>query len=255
VKVTSSILCGDNAQLLRKLAANSVQLTVTSPPYDSLRTYKGYSWNFEAVAKELWRVTRPGGVVVWVVGDQTKNGSESGTSFRQALYFKEIGFNLHDTMIYEKNSYMPLTHNRYEQAWEFMFVFSKKSPSVFNPIKVPCATVGSYRNRGGAKHYEASHSERRREEKTPVNAEKYHSNVFVYDVGKNEKTAHNAPFPEALARDHIASWSNPRDLVLDPFIGSGTTGKMAKLLGRNFVGFDISEEYCKLARERIRNAK
>ena len=119
-----------------------VDLTVTSPPYDNLRTYNGYSFDFEAVAKELYRVTKQGGVVVWVVGDATIKGSESGTSFRQALFFKEIGFNLHDTMIYAKNNPIPLNHNRYEQQFEYMFVFSKGKPNTFNAIKVRTKTGG-----------------------------------------------------------------------------------------------------------------
>ena len=123
---------------MTKMPDNFVDLTVTSPPYDSLRVYNGYSFDFEAVAKELFRVTKQGGIVVWVVADATTKGSETGTSFRHALFFKEIGFNLHDTMIYAKNSYMPLTHNRYEQAWEYMFVLSKGRPSTFRPIMVAC---------------------------------------------------------------------------------------------------------------------
>ena len=148
---------------MARMPDNFVNLTVTSPPYDNLRTYNGYSFDFEAVAKELYRVTKSGGVVVWVVGDATIKGSETGTSFKQALYFKEIGFNLHDTMIYAKNSYMPLTHNRYEQAWEYMFVFSKGRPSTFHPIMIDCITAGTKRNRGGSKAKETSYAERLRE--------------------------------------------------------------------------------------------
>ena len=135
-----SVVTGNSAEVLATLPSNHVQLTVTSPPYDNLREYKGYSFPFEKIAEQLYRVTDQGGVVVWVVGDATVAGSESGTSFRQALYFKECGFNLHDTMIYEKINYVPLTHNRYEQAWEFMFIFSKGKPSSFNPIRIPKRT-------------------------------------------------------------------------------------------------------------------
>lgn len=228
-----------------------IDLTVTSPPYDNLRAYNGYSFDFEAVAKELFRVTKQGGVVVWVVGDATIKGSETGTSFIQALYFKEIGFNLHDTMIYAKNSYMPLTHNRYEQSWEYMFAFSKGKPNTFNAIMVDCLTAGTKRSRGGSKAKESSYAERRRDEKTEVNTKKQHPNIFYYDVGKGDKTEHNAPFPEQLANDHILSWSNEGDTVYDPFMGSGTTAKMAILNNRNFVGSEISEEYCEIAEKRI----
>lgn len=239
---------------MARMPDSFIDLTVTSPPYDNLRTYNGYSFDFEAVAKELFRVTKQGGVVVWVVGDATIKGSETGTSFRQALFFKEIGFNLHDTMIYAKNSYMPLTHNRYEQSWEYMFVFSKGKPAVFNPIMIDCLTVGTKRNRGGSKAKEGSYAERLREEKTVVNAEKQHPNIFYYDVGKGDKTEHNAPFPEQLANDHIISWSNEGDLVYDPFMGSGTTAKMAILNKRNWIGSEISENYCRIIERRITTA-
>ena len=250
-----TLLHGDCLQVLSDMQSDSIDLTVTSPPYDNLRTYNGFTFDFEGIARELYRVTKPGGVVVWVVGDATIKGSETGTSFRQALYFKDVcGFRLHDTMIYAKNSYMPLTHNRYEQAFEYMLVLSKGKPSRWNPIMVPCATAGTKRQRGGSKQREAGYAERRREGSTTVAELKQAANVFAYDVGKNDKTAHNAPFPEQLAADHIASWSNPGDVVLDPFMGSGTTGKMALLAGRQFIGIDISSEYVELARERIAKA-
>ncbi|HPC09704.1 MAG TPA: site-specific DNA-methyltransferase [archaeon] len=242
-------------ETMKRMEDNFVDLTVTSPPYDNLRQYNGYSFDFENVAKELFRVTKQGGVVVWVVGDATVKGSESGTSFKQALYFKEIGFNLHDTMIYAKNSYMPLTHNRYEQQFEYMFVLSKGKPKTFNPIMIPSLTAGTKRNRGSSKANEKTYAERLREEKTTVNSEKQKPNIWFYDVGKNDKTKHNAPFPEQLAQDHILSWSNENDLVYDPFMGSGTTAKMSILNNRNWVGSEISSEYCKIIEERVKKAR
>jgi len=245
------IYCGDNVKVMQDIPDESIDLTVTSPPYDKLRIYQGYSFDFARVAQELYRITKKGGVVVWVVGDATIKGSESGTSFRQALHFKEIGFNLHDTMIYAKNSYMPLTHNRYEQAFDYMFAFSKGKPNIFNAIKIPSVTAGTTRNRGGSKAKEVTYSERVRNEKTVVSTTKQHPNIFYYDVGKNDKTEHNAPFPERLANDHILSWSNEGDIVLDPFNGSGTTTKMAKKNNRKFIGIDISQQYCDNAMARL----
>ena len=239
-------------ETMAKMPDNFIDLTVTSPPYDNLREYKGYSFAFEEIAKELFRITKQGGVVVWVVNDSTKNGSESLTSFKQSLYFKEIGFNVHDTMIYAKNSYMPLTHNRYEQQFEYMFVFSKGKPETFNPIMIPSLTAGTKRNRGGSKANETTYAERLREEKTTVNSEKQKPNIWFYDVGKNDKTKHNAPFPEQLAQDHIISWSKENDLIYDPFMGSGTTAKMAILNNRKYIGSEISEEYCKIIETRIK---
>jgi DNA modification methylase len=249
------LLQGDCLELMRDLPDGSIDLTVTSPPYDNLRTYEdSLDWNesiWKQVLEQLYRVMKEGGVVVWVVGDATIKGSETGTSLKQALYAKEVGFNLHDTMIYRKNSYMPLTHNRYEQAWEYMFVLSKGRPKAWNPIMVPCETAGTKRNRGGSKMMEATYAERRRDERTTVSETKQAANVFTYDVGKNEKTEHNAPFPLALPRDHILSWSNEGDTVLDPFLGSGTTGVACKNLNRNFIGIEKVDKYFEIAKERI----
>lgn len=248
----NKIYCESNLETMAKMPDKFVDLVVTSPPYDGLRTYNGYSFPFEDIAKELYRITKQGGVLVWVVGDETKDGSESGTSFKQALYFMECGFLLHDTMIYAKNSYMPLTHNRYEQQFEYMFVFSKGKPKTFNPIKIPTLTGGTIRNRKGTKANETTYAERPRDVKTTVNTEKQKPNIWFYDVGKNDKTKHNAPFPEQLANDHIISWSNDGDLVYDPFMGSGTTAKMAMLNNRNYIGSEISKEYCEIAEQRLK---
>ena len=227
-----------------------VDLTVTSPPYDNLRTYNGYTFDFEGIAKELFRITKKGGVVVWVVGDATVKGSESGTSFRQALYFKEIGFNLHDTMIYRKINYIPLTHNRYEQEFEYMFVFSKGKPKTFKPIMVECKTKGSKTK--GRTFYQTNN------QNTPTKGHKndavkdYKQKGNVWEVSTNSGTkGHPAQFPEQLPNDHIISWTNENDLVYDPFMGSGTTAKMAILNKRNWIGSEISKEYYEIAEKRI----
>jgi len=252
---TDTIICGDNVQTLATFPDESIDLTVTSPPYDNLRTYNGFTWDFEALARQLYRVTKQGGVVVWVVGDATVNGSETGTSFRQALYFMECGFNLHDTMIY-RTTKPPLTHNRYEQEFEYMFVFSKDAPKTFNPIKALKDWIDSRkvklvrRERDGSWDVGAAGKSKH----------KICGNVWNINTGgfhtSQDKIAfeHPAIFPEALARDHILSWSNPGDIVLDPFIGSGTTAKMAKESGRHWIGIDISDEYCKLAEKRVKGA-
>ena len=247
---------GDCLEVMKDIPDGSIDLTVTSPPYDNLRTYNGNieQWSFEkfqGIAKELYRVTKQGGVVVWVVGDATMNGSESGTSFKQALYFMSIGFNLHDTMIYRKLNPIPLTHNRYEQAFEYMFILSKGKPNTFNPIKIPCKTAGTVYNIKRPKAISEA-SKRDRDEIMTTNNTKYKDNIFEYCVGKKQGTqTHPAPFPEDLANDHIISWSNEGDVVLDPFMGSGTTGKMALLNNRNFIGIELDEEYFEIAKKRI----
>ena len=249
---------GDCITEMRKMESNIIDLTVTSPPYDNLRTYAGtLDWNFEIfqqVAQELYRITKDGGVVVWVVGDATIKGSETGTSFKQALYFKEIGFNLHDTMIYQKSNYMPLTHNRYEQAFEYMFVLSKGKPKTFGPIMKNNKTTGE--NRKGT-HRQDGDDLKVKNSLKPVKSKSQKSNIWLYSVGKGGSTndaiafKHSAIFPEQLANDHIISWSNENDLVFDPFMGSGTTGKMAKLNNRRFIGIEKVPEYFEIAKKRI----
>jgi site-specific DNA-methyltransferase (adenine-specific) len=264
----------DNVEGMKQLDEKSIDLTVTSPPYDNLRVYKGFSWDFEGVARQLFRVTKDGGVVVWVVGDATINGTETGTSFKQALYFKEVGFNLHDTMIYQKE-FCPFPANvRYNQQFEFMFVFSKGKVKTFNPLKESKSEkevekilkgqikVGSksYRNKNGTTDRADSDDRMlKRLEKSVQSTEKTMGNVWKinagYMVGSKDKIAfdHPATFPEELAEKHILSWSNEGDIVLDPFMGSGTTAKMAKLNNRNYIGFDISQEYCDIAEKRLEN--
>ena len=250
---------GDCLEVLKTFEDNSIDLTVTSPPYDNLRTYGGVidGWSFEkfqGIAKELYRVTKEGGVVVWVVADATIKGSETGTSFKQALYFMECGFNLHDTMIWQKASYVPLTHNRYEQEFEYMFVFSKGKPKTFNPIKVKCKYAGTT-TWGDSSFHKTNESGLIKVGKKVINDTKIKGNVFLYDTAKasrkGEYGGHPAPFPKALANDHILSWSNEGDIVLDPFMGSGTTGIVANKLGRHYVGIELNPEYVEMAERRI----
>ena len=240
---------------LKQLDDESIDLTVTSPPYDDLRKYNN-NFDFENIATELYRVTKDGGIVVWVVADKTKNGSETGTSFKQALFFKDIGFNLHDTMIYMSDK-PPLTHNRYEQKFEYMFVFSKGKPKTFNPIMEECKYAGSDKKARTFRHTGDELQETHIKNK--VNKEKIKGNVWYFSTGYNKSTKdiiafkHPAIFPEQLANDHIISWSNEGDTVLDIFSGSGTTAKMAKLNNRNYIGFEISKEYCDIAEERLKS--
>ena len=252
-EMINTVITGDCLEVMKDIPDNSIDLVVTSPPYDNLRAYKGYVFDFSNIAKELYRVTKQGGVLVWVVGDATVDGSETGTSFRQALYFKQMGFNLHDTMIFKKANPIPLTHNRYEQAFEYMFVFSKDRPKTFNPICDRTLTSGSYthrRNTGRVK--EASTGNR--EETTVTKETKYKINIWEYVLGSvaGETGHHPAPFSEKLAEDHIVSWSNPNDIVMDIFSGSGTTCKMARKNERRYIGIDVSEEYNQIAKERLR---
>lgn len=251
--MTSQLYCGDCAKVMQTLDDGCIDLTVTSPPYDTLREYHGYVFDFEAIAQQLYRVTKPGGVVVWVVGDATINGSETGTSFRQALYFMGLGFNLHDTMIYQMGGTGAKGSNKaYWQAFEYMFVFSKGEPNTVIRIadrkNISIGLLGRGRYRAGGND----------EKPHKTNSIGIRDNIWRYLVGfmdGSDKTDHPAPFPEALARDHILSWSNRGDTVLDPMCGSGTTGKMAVKYERNFIGIDISSEYLTIAERRIHDAE
>lgn len=235
----NEIYVEDCLKTLKRMPNNFIQATITSPPYDDLRVYNGFSFDFESIAKELHRVTKEDGVVVWVVGDATKNGSESGTSFRQVLFFMELGFKLHDTMIYEKNSPAypaQKNSNRYTQIFEYMFIFSKDKPKASLICDKPNKWAGFKDFSGKLKN--------------PVPQFSPRNNIWKYVTSFNG-VKHPAPFPEALANDHILTWTEPGDLVYDPFLGSGTTAKMSLLNGRNFIGSEISEEYAELARNRI----
>jgi DNA modification methylase len=250
-----NIYCTDCVKWMQQQKEGLFDLTVTSPPYDDLRNYNGYNFDFEGIAEGLYKVTKEGGIVVWVVGDKIKNGNKSLTSFAQALYFQKIGFNVHDVMIYEKKNTPFMRSNAYTNSFEFMFVFSKGKPNVFNPLKTKTKRSGlePLPFNKGADGINKKVVKELKEEKTLTN-------IWSYAVGlggsTNDKIAfkHPAVFPEKLAQDHILSWSNSGDLIFDPMCGSGTTCKMAALNNRNFVGVDISKEYCEIARKRLKGA-
>lgn len=256
-----TIYHGNNVDVLAGFPDACIDLTVTSPPYDNLRQYNGYVFDFEGVAKQLYRVTKPGGVVVWVVGDEVVNGGETGESFRQALGFMAQGFNLHDTMIYAKNGPAHPDVLRYHQVFEFMFIFSKGKPKAVNLLAdrknkwAGHSNFGTRTNRGKDGTIGGSTREGRtvKDYGTRWNIWEI-NNGYGYSADEDYAYQHPAVFPESLARDHILSWSNPGDIVLDPFVGSGTTCKMAKETGRRWIGIDISAEYCKLAERRVAGA-
>ena len=257
--MTNRLIQGSCIEKLKEIPDSNVNLTVTSPPYDNIRSYKNISWNqnlWENCIKELFRVTIDSGVVVWVVNDQTKNGSESGTSFKQALYFIKCGFRLHDTMIFAKNNPLPLKHKRYTQSFEYMFVFCKGKIKTFNPIKIKCKYAGA-KGFGNRTIYEKLNGVDKlivKKSNENIQETKIKDNIWYYTVGSLLKnpTKHPAVFPYQLAYDHIFSWSNKGDTVLDPFMGSGTTGIACKYLKRNFIGIELSQEYFKKAEHQIK---
>jgi len=243
-----------NLDTMKRMSDNFVDLTVTSPPYDGLRTYNGYSFPFENIAKELFRVTKEGGVVVWVVSDGTIEGEESGTSFKQALYFKECGFKLYDTMIYHRQAGNPPT-NKYWQNFEYMFILTKGTPKSVNILR---DRKNKYLKMGGDNVRQKDGSLKKGDRGgIQFNENGIRENIWYYAVGKNcssiDEVAfeHPAIFPEKLAEDHILSWSNENDIVYDCFGGSGTVAKMAHKWKRNWILSEISSEYVKIAEKRI----
>jgi len=254
----TNLMQGDCLNHMREIPHNSVDLTVTSPPYDNLRTYNGNNdlWNevvWKEVIKNLYLRTKPGGVVVWVVGDATVKGSETGTSFKQALWAMECGFNLHDTMIWNKGGFSAVgsLSSRYAPVFEYMFVWSKGKPKTFNPIKDRKNKHGGKKASGTIRQIDGSTKPMSK----VMDINEYGQRFNIWDQSPHrQKGGHPAPFPLSLAEDHIKSWSNVGDLVLDPFMGSGTTGIAAKNLNRDFIGIELDEEYFRIAQERIANA-
>jgi site-specific DNA-methyltransferase (adenine-specific) len=252
----NQIICGDNCDVLGTFPRECIDLVVTSPPYDDLRTYGGHSWDFYGVAWQLKRVLKPGGVIVWVVADAVNKG-KSLASWDQVRHFSDLELDVWDVMTYEKGSFLQPTKNvrRYIQLAEYMFVLSKGVPYRWNPIcDVPNLLAGErhkiYANNAGREGMGEG-------KEITINEFRRRSNVWKYTTGLHHSTSdaiafdHPAIFPEALARDHILSWSNEGDIVLDPFNGSGTTTKMAREMGRQYIGIEVNPDYCEIARKRL----
>lgn len=253
-----TIVCGSCEELMRDIPSCYVDLTVTSPPYDNLRNYNGYSVDFEKTISELYRITKDGGHVVWITSDETVNGSESGTSFRNALRFMKTGFLLNDTMIWSKPTFTSVgaLKYRYPQTFEYMFVFTKGKSGIFNPIK-DRKNISAHRKI----HVTIREKDGSMRKKSNIGKRcgEYGIRFNVWNMpsvcSKKERTGHPAQFPIRLAQDHILSWSNEGDVVFDPFVGSGTTAIAAIRTRRHYIGFDISEQYCDLANQRIEKEK
>lgn len=260
----NEVICADSSQFLCKIPSNSIDLIITSPPYDDLRTYTGkLSWNFEKfqlIADQIYRIVCQGGVVVWVVGDSIKNGNKSLNSYRQALYFQSIGFNVYDVIIYEKAGSGPPHKKRYFNSFEYMFVFSKGIPKTINLLRDKPNKWAGYTTFSEVSRRERDGTITKKGKKV-INEYGVRTNIWKYNNGKGFSTKdqiayeHPAIFPEKLVEDHILSWSNIGDIVLDPFAGSGTTGKVAKQLLRRWILIEAIEEYCNIAKDRLYEKK
>jgi DNA modification methylase len=253
-KFINRVICGECISVMKDIPDKSIDMVLTSPPYDNLRDYNGYTFDFEGIARELYRVLKDGGVCVWIVGDATIKGSETGTSFKQALYFKEIGFNLHDTMIWSKQTFTATgaLKTRYAQTFEYMFVLAKGKIKTFNPIK-------DRKNKSYGKKIHGSVTQKDGNMKLvstngnliPEFGQRFNVWNVNTEVSNSLRCGHPAPFPEKLAEDHILSWTNEGDTILDPMAGSGTTLKMAKKNNRNYIGIEISPEYIDIINKRL----
>lgn len=259
-KIKNKIINACSDQYLKEIPDNCIDMVVTSPPYDDLRDYEGkVTWNFDVfkdIANELYRIVKEGGVIVWVVGDKTSDGNKSLTSYKHALYFQEIGFNIYDVIIYEKTGSGPPHPNRYFNSFEYMFVISKGKPKTINLLKDKPNKWAGHSTYGEVTRREKDGTLTNKGKKV-VNEFGIRTNIWKYANGKGYSTKdeiaydHPAIFPEKLVEDHIISWSNPGDIVLDPFGGSGTTGKIAKKLQREWILIEAVEEYCEIAKKRI----
>jgi site-specific DNA-methyltransferase (adenine-specific) len=251
----NQVIQGDCVSVMSSFPTESIDLVVTSPPYGDIRSYQGFTFDYKKIAAELFRIIKIGGVIVWIVADQTVNGDESGESFRQALYFKELGFRLHDTMIYDKGKVIFPDANRYHPCFEYMFIFSKGAPKTVNLLK---DRKNKWSESWGKRSYRQKDGTLVK--KDVINLKEYGTrfniwrvpNGYMHTTKDEYAFEHPAMFPEQLAADHIKSWSNEGDVVLDPMCGSGTTCKMAQMLKRNFIGIEVAPEYVKITEQRIR---
>lgn len=236
----NKIYCESNVETMSKMPDEFVDLTITSPPYDNLRDYNS-EFDIDIIAKELYRITKDGGVVIWNVFDASINGSRTGTSLKQCLKFQDVGFNIHDYMIYEKNSIAfpsKQTSNRYSSIFEFIFVLSKGVPKTTKLI------VDKRNKYAGCSSYDGKVKE--------VAEFSPRTTIWKYSTSMNDKTKHPAVMPEKMVGDLLWTWSKENDIIYDPFMGSGTTAKMAHIYKRNWIGSEISNEYCKIASKRLK---
>ena len=244
---------GDCRDILPTLG--KVDAVVTSPPYDDLRTY-GDAFNGVdclQVISLLAPQIAEGGVIMWNVADATKNGSETGTSFRQALHAMQCGLNLHDTMIYIKENVNFPESVRYFSGFEYMFMFSNGRPKTFNPIKDRRNKWAGTAMHGTDRQPDGSLKQISGKGKI-VEAQGMRFNYWLM-TNNAPDTGHPAPMPYQMAHGHIASWTNCGDIVLDPFLGSGTTGVAAVQMGRKFIGIEREPKYFDIAVRRIENAQ
>lgn len=252
----NQIICGDAFEIVRSWPASSVDMVVTSPPYDGIRDYKGFSLNLSAVGQELHRILKDGGVVAMVIQDQTKNFGKSLTSFRTILdWCDRVGFKLFETVIYRKYGAEGAWWNkRFRVDHEYIPVFLKgERPQYFNKehLKIPSKHGGKTMTGGGTR---LTNGVRIATRAITINPFKCRGTIWEYMTagdGSRLKHQHPATFPNQLPYDFIQCFCPPDGIVLDPFVGSGTTTVAAKNLDRSYIGIDIAPAYCEIAKKRM----
>lgn len=244
---------GECSKVMSGWPADCIDMVLTSPPYADLLNYRGFKFDLAAIARQLFRVLKDGGVMVWVIGDKTVDYSRQMIPYTHAFGLRDAGFCIYDVMIYSKPAGRYMNRYRYPNVYEHMIVASKGKPKTFNPIMVKTKKPGDSRNTT-ILHRDADNNRTLGYRTTAE--ERPHDNIWKYSPGfgavDRYAFEHPAVFPEKLARDQIISWSNPNDIVLDPMCGSGTTLKMARVYGRRYAGIDVAPEYLEIVRRRLR---
>ncbi len=253
----NKIICGDCVEVLKSIPDNSIDLVVTSPPYDGIRKYNGFSFNLHSTGKELFRVLKDGGIIAMVIQDQTKNFGKSLTSFKTIIdWCENVGFKLFETIIYKKHGAEGAWWTkRFRVDHEYIPIFLKgERPAYFNkePLKIPSKHGGKTMTGCATR---LTNGKTLKSKRVFINPMKCRGTLWDYTTcgdGTRLKHQHPATFPDKIPVDFIRCFCPKNGIVLDPFIGSGTTALAAIQLNRNYIGIDISKEYCELAKKRIR---
>ena len=252
----NKIICEDNITYLKTLPDECIDFVITSPPYDALRDYNGYKLDLHGLGVELLRVLKDGGICVMVIQDSTRDFAKSLTSFRTIVdWCDNIGFRLFECNIYNRQGTEGAWwKKRFRVDHEYMPIFLKgKRPQYFDKenIKIPSKHGGKIMTGANIRTKNGQTGSR----KVKINPTKCPGTVMTFGNtcgGESKlKSKHPAVFPNMLAYDMIECFCPEDGTVLDPFNGSGTTTLAAKCLGRNYIGIDVSEEYNKIARERL----
>lgn len=252
------LLTGDACEILPTIRESSVDLTVFSPPYDGLRDYKGKpSFDMAVLGREILRVTKEGGVCCMVIQDATKNGAKSLTSFRTACLFADLGWRLFECCIYSRAGVPGAWWTkRFRVDHEYIFIFTRGDglPRRFDKTSLMVESKYAGITAGGTKR--TTKGDFVAIKKTVISPLKCRGTIWHYAASNTErnktKSEHPATYPDSLARDIISCFSKEGDLVLDPMMGSGTTGIASVNMGRRFLGIEISVQYMEIAKRRFR---